>query len=132
MAATTGVLTALLTTDWSRATSFVPAGNSSMMGLSSSAAIVILAVPLVELLWTLRTNTNEGLRRSSEADGADEVEDADVCWRVVGSEKSILPKSYGPGLPATEVVPGLGGTPIDGWVGRAVLLTSSGVTFWLP
>src|SRR6266849_3978192 len=132
MAATTGVLMALFTTDWSRATNLVPTGNSSMTGPSSSALAATLAPPVAELLWTLRTNTNEGLRRSSDADCTDEVADPGACWCVAVSEKSIFPRAYGPAFLATGAVAGFGCAPIDGCVGRAVLPTSSAVTPWLP
>ena len=69
---------------------------------------------LTGLLWTLRTNTNEGFLRSSVAEVADEAEAAGACCRVVGSEKSILPKAYGPALPAAGAFAGPGGRPMDG------------------
>src|SRR6267378_4024679 len=131
MAARTGVLMALFTTDWSRATNLVPTGKSSITGLSASALAAILAPTLAGLLCTLRTNTNEGLRRSSDADCTDEVApSASVC--VAGSEKSIFPRAYGPTFLVTGAVENVECAPIDGWVGRAVLPTSSGVTPWLP
>src|SRR2546425_8323863 len=73
MAATTGVLMALLTTDWSRATSRVPAGNPSITEPSFNAAERGPVFALTGLLWTLRTNTNEGFLRSSVAEVADEA-----------------------------------------------------------
>src|SRR5690242_1247970 len=123
MAATTGVLMTLFTTDWSRATNFVPAGKSSMTGFSSSAAVATLAPTLVGLLCTFRTNTNDGLRRSPDADCTDELADPGACWCVAGSEKSIFPRAYGPAFRATGAVAGLGSVPIDGWVACAVLPT---------
>src|SRR6267378_1424425 len=132
MAATTGVLMALFTTDWSRATNFVPAGKSSMTGFSSSAVVATLAPTLAGLLWTLRTNTSDGLRRSSDADCTDELEGAGAVWIPPVSEKSIFPNAYGPTFLGTGVVEDFGCTPITGCVGRAVLPTSSGVTPWLP
>src|SRR6266566_3747018 len=132
MAATTGVLMALFTTDWSRATNLVPGGKSSMTGFSSSAAVAALAPPLGELLWTLRTNTSEGLRRSSDAGCTEELEGARACWLEAVSEKLIFPRAYGPAFLVTGVVEDFGCTPIAGCAGRAVLPTSSGVTPWLP
>src|SRR5260370_13821344 len=132
MAATTGVLMALLTTDWSRAINLVPAGNSSIMGLSSTAAEADLVFALAALLWTLRTNTNEGFRRSSDVDCAGEVEAPGAFCRMAVSEKSIFSKVYGPAFLEGGVVAGFGCPPIDGWVGRAVRPTSSAVTSWLP
>src|SRR5258708_7951761 len=132
MAATTGVLMALLTTDWSRAINLVPAGNSSIMGLSSTAAEADLVFALAALLWTLRTNTNEGFRRSSDVDCAGEVEAPGASCRVAASEKSIFPKVYGPAFLEAGGVAGFGCAPIDGWVGRAVRPTSSAVISWLP
>src|SRR5258707_4202393 len=114
MAATTGVLMALFTTDWSRATNLVPTGNSSMTGPSSSALAATLAPPLAELLWTFRTNTNEGLRRSSDVNCTDEAADPGACWCVAGSEKSIFPRAYGPAFLVTGVVAGGDCTPVDG------------------
>src|SRR5438445_12004129 len=121
MAATTGVLMALLTTDWSRATSRVPAGNPNITEPSFNAAERGPVFALTGLLWTLRTNTNEGFLRSSVADVADEAEAAGACCRVVGSEKSILPRAYGPALPAAGAFAGPGGSPMDGRGGRGVL-----------
>src|SRR6266568_480513 len=132
MAATTGVLMALFTTDWSRATNFVPAGKSSMTGFSSSAVVATLAPTLAGLLCTFRTNTSDGLRRSSDADCTDELEGAGAVWIPPVSEKSIFPSAYGPTFLGTGVVEDFGCTPITGCVGRAVLPTSSGVTPWLP
>src|SRR5260370_38280318 len=96
MAATTGVLMALFTTDWSRAINLVPAGNSSIMGLSSTAAEADLVFALAALLWTPRTNTNEGFRRSSDVDCAREAEAPGASCPVAVSEKSIFSKVYGP------------------------------------
>src|SRR6266568_6518749 len=106
MAATTGVLMALFTTDCSRATNLVPTGKSSITGLSSSALAASLTPPLAELLWTLRTDTNEGLRRSSDAGCTDEVAGPGACWCVAGSEKSIFPRAYGPAFLAAGAVAG--------------------------
>src|SRR5436305_11966722 len=131
MAATTVVLMALFTADWSRATNLVPTGKSSITALSSSALAATLTPSLAGLFCTLRTNTSDGLRKSSDADCADELEGVGECWLAVVSEKLILPRAYGPAFLATAVA-GLGCAAIDGWVGRAVLPTSSGVTPWLP
>src|SRR5258708_34534026 len=132
MAATTGGLMVLFTTDWSRAINLVPAGNSSMMGLSSSAAEAVLVFALAALLWTLRTNTNEGFRRSSDVDCAREAEAPGASCRVAVSEKSIFSKVYGPAFLEAGGVAGFGCAPIDGWGGRAVRPTSSAVTSLLP
>src|ERR1700739_994715 len=128
MAATTGVLMALFTTDCSRATNLVPGDKSSITGFSSSAVVAILAPPLAELLWTFRTNTNDGLRSPSDTGCTDGVAGAGSCWVGAGSEKSIFPRAYDPAFLATGAVAGLGSAPIDSWVGCAVLPTSSGVT----
>src|SRR5438105_14198068 len=128
MAATTGVLMALFTTDWSRATNLVPAGKSSVTGFSSSALVATLAPTLGGLLCTLRTKTSDGLRRSSDADCNDEVIDPGACVCVAGSEKSIFPRAYGPTFLVTGVVEDLECALTDGWVGRAVLPTSTGIS----
>src|SRR5260370_4655018 len=114
MAATTGVLMALFTTDWSRAINLVPAGNSSIMGLSSTAAEADLVFALAALLWTLRTNTNEGFRRSSDVDCAGEVEAPGASCRVAVSEKSIFSKVYGPAFLEAGGIAGVGFAPIVG------------------
>src|SRR5260370_14267403 len=120
MAATTGVLMALFTTDWSRATNLVPAGNSSMMGLSSSAAEAVLVFALAALLWTLRTNTNEGFRRSSDVDCTREAEAPGASCRVAVSEKSMFSKVYGPAFLEAGGVAGLCWAPMKGWVWPAL------------
>src|SRR6185437_4915891 len=102
MAATTGVLMALVTTDWSRATNRVPVGRSSAAGLSARVAEVDPAFGLTVLLWTLRTKTREGFLRSSDSGCRCEIaKPAGACRRVGVSEKSIFPSAYGPALPAT-------------------------------
>src|SRR5260370_42036338 len=119
MAATTGVLMALFTTDWSRATNFVPAGKSSMTGFSSSAVVATLAPTLAGLLCTFRTNPSDGLRRSSDADCTDELEGAGAVWIPPGSAKSLLPNPHGPTFLGTGVVDDFGGASRSALAGGA-------------
>src|SRR5487761_226373 len=114
MAATTGVLMPLFTTDWSRATKRVPAGKSSAVGLSSNAAVVIPAALLARLPRTVRTNTKEGLRRFFAPVRADGGAPPWGGWSVGVSEKRILAKAYGPVLSATRALEGLGCDAING------------------
>src|SRR5258707_12091647 len=104
MAATTGVLMALFTTDRSRATNFVPAGKSSMTGFSSSAVAATLGPTLAGLLCTFRTNTSDGLRRSSDADCTDELEGAGAVLLAGVFEKTIFSIADRPNILRTGVV----------------------------
>src|SRR5260370_42563173 len=111
MAATTGVLMALFTMDWRRATNFVHSGKSSMTGFSSSAVVATLAPTLAGLLCTFRTNTSDGLRRSSDADCTDELEGAGSVLNPPGSEKTTFPNATCPTFLGTGGVGDIGCTP---------------------
>src|SRR6267143_6882130 len=98
-----GVLIALLTADWRRATSRVPADRFNLIGVCSTAAKPGFVLEHAPLVWTLRMNTNEGFRRSSDAECADEPATRGACSFGATSEKSIFPKAYGPAFIGTEV-----------------------------